>query len=40
VKGKEIVKIIDEWLYENNYHPDDLDSLFANELLERMEADE
>lgn len=40
MKGKEIVSVIEEWLNKNNIHPDDLDMLFADELLEKLEGDE
>lgn len=40
MNGKEIVALIEEWLNKKNIHPDDLDMLFANELLDKMEEDE
>ena len=40
MKGREIVSLIEEWLNDKSIHPDDLDMLFANELLNKMEEDE
>lgn len=40
IKGREIANLIDEWLVKERIHPDDLDALFAHELLEKLEKDE
>lgn len=40
MKGKEIVSLIEEWANKRGLHPDDFDTLFADELLEIMEEDE
>lgn len=39
VKGEDIVSLIEKWLEDNKVHPDDFDSMFAEELLEIMSKD-
>ena len=39
MKGAEIAELIYNWAEEKRIHPDDFDMLFANELLEELEAD-
>jgi hypothetical protein len=39
ITGKEIANLIYEWANKNNTHPDDFDSLFVPELLEKLEKD-
>jgi hypothetical protein len=40
VKGVEIARLIYAWANESRMHPDDFDTLFVEELLEMLEADE
>jgi hypothetical protein len=39
MKGAELAELIYQWANDNRMHPDDFSMLFAEELLERLEAD-
>jgi hypothetical protein len=38
LKGSEIAELIIQWANDQRMHPDDFDMLFANELLDKLEA--